>query len=161
MKVCKGKRVVIYDGNKIWSKTINLWCKEVYGFSDVVVFNDSNSFYEYVEENVFEIDLCIINFYDEYSNNTKLIKKCRKVDSDLLIIAVSANFINDNEVLDTEEMIKALNAGANRATIKDKKQLEIIIEEHLNVRAMENFKEIKTDPEAFKVFTINKRKQKR
>jgi CheY-like chemotaxis protein len=142
------KHIVVFEDNPVWQKTIKLWLKH-YGCDKIHVFGKQDEIVDYVKDNHEDIDLCLVDFYDLEGDTTGVIRKLRCMSADLLIIAISADFINDNAVLDTVEMVKAINAGANRVTLKDIKQLKEIANEHFAVRGHENYNEIKTDPNAF------------
>jgi DNA-binding NarL/FixJ family response regulator len=138
-------KVVVYQDNPLWEKTLVLWCQN-YGFEMIQSFNDKDTFLDYVNDEYDNIDICIMDFYEKEDNTISPIKHLRKLNENCLILAVSANFVNDENVLDTNEMVKALWAGANRATFKDIKHVKDIIFGHLAVRSHENYSEIKTDP---------------
>jgi|SaaInlStandDraft_1057018.scaffolds.fasta_scaffold08478_2 CheY-like chemotaxis protein len=142
------KKVVVYQENPIWEKTISLWCRH-YGFGEIKSFTDKDKLENYCEDNHFQIDLIILDFYDKGESNRELIKALRKINEENLIIAISADFINDMSVLDTEEMAKALYAGANRVSIKEIKSLQLIIEQHLALRMHSDYDKIKTDPKSY------------
>ncbi len=141
---CSNKNVVILDGNKVWRQTLFLWFRH-FGFNKINVFGDEYELYDYVVKNKDDIDLVVINFYrsqeggDGFTDGEKdfaeIIKKLRKTYEDLLIFVVSANFINDNDVLRTDEMIRAIYAGCNRVTTKDIHSLKPLIDEHFKVRS--------------------------
>ena len=142
------KQVIAYEDNPIWAKTLVLWLNH-YGFGNVRTFNNKKCMACYIKDNHEKIDLCLIDFYDQEGDTQQLIKEIREISKDLLIIAMSADFVNDREVLDTKEMVKTIYAGANRATFKDIKHLKMIIDEDLTLRSLDNYEDIKTDPQAF------------
>jgi DNA-binding NtrC family response regulator len=138
------KKIVVLEDNPIWTKTLRLWLSH-YGSTDTVFFDNQEEYYVYALKNSNDIDVCIIDFYIGNNNTQNLIKKLRDINSDLLIIAISADFVSDKYVLDTEEMIKAIYAGANRATIKDINHLKEVLDSHLCLREMDLYDEIKTE----------------
>lgn len=142
------KNVVYFEDNPVWSKTLYLWLNHM-GFKSIVNFDERKPMEDYVKENHENIDLCVVDFYDIHGNSGSLIKQLRSFSKDLLIVAVSANFITDEKLLDTKEMLKALEAGANRVTFKDIKHLKQIINEHLRLRSLEIFEEIKANPNKY------------
>lgn len=141
------KKVVIFEDNKTWSDALFLWCRH-FGFKDITCFNTKDDYLDYITI-ASHIDICIVNFYSKHKSNQELIKMTRENHPDTLIFAISADFITDNDVLDTKEMIKAIYAGANRATIKDIRHIKQLIDEHLKIRTLTNWKDIKVDPKRF------------
>jgi hypothetical protein len=130
------KSVVIFEENYIWSKSLVMWCKH-FGFTNIQVFSDKKHYKKFIDQNR-EVDICIINFFNENGNTEDLIKFTRKLMPNVLIFAVSSQFVNDQEVINTKEMLKAIYAGANRATIKQINYLKHVIDEHLKVRTLYN-----------------------
>jgi DNA-binding NtrC family response regulator len=137
--------VVIYEDNPIWEKTLTLWCKH-YGFNKVDSFQCATKCLSYVKEDYLNIDIALIDFYNQDGTTEFLIKQIRELNDNILIIAVSADFVTDSKVIDTEEMVKAIWAGANRVTFKDISYIQEIIEDHLKIRQRDDYQEIKTDP---------------
>ena len=137
------KKVIIFDDSPVWLKTLRLWCNH-YGFRDVTCLSTENQILEICKEQYSEIDLIVIDFYNGKENTTKLFKKLRTINPNFLIIVVSADFVNDTEVLDTKEMMKAMMAGASRVSIKDINKLKDIIIEHLTLRESELYDNMDT-----------------
>lgn len=140
--------IVIYEDNPVWEKTLTLWCSH-YGFNKVQSFSDEGKFQNFMRDSHMNVDICLIDFYDNIGNTTPLIRFLRELSDEMLIISISADFVSDEKVLDTEEMVKALWAGANRVTYKDIKYVKEILNEHLAVRSRSDYAEIKTDPSLF------------
>jgi DNA-binding NtrC family response regulator len=135
------KSVVVFEDNLIWGKAVALWLRK-YGFSEVRVFNTKDDMKNHFQENCNVIDVCIIDFYDQNASTEDLIKDIRNMSPYVLIIAMSADFINDNDVINTKEMIKAIEAGANRVTFKNISHLKLILDEHIKARASSEYQEI-------------------
>jgi DNA-binding response OmpR family regulator len=137
----KNKKIIIFEDNPIWLKTLYLWFR-YFGFRDITCSGIENNTYEFCKYNYLEVDVIIINFYNGRKNTTDLIRKLRKLNNNFLIIVISADFINDYEVLDTKEMMKAMTAGATRVCIKDINKLKDVVIEHLNIRESNIFQEL-------------------
>lgn len=135
------KKILIFDDNPIWLKTLYIWCRN-YGFRDIRCIRDEEHVLNICKEYYLTIDVIIIDFYNGNKNTTELINKLRKINPNFLIIAISANFINDTEVLVTSEMMKAMLAGASRVCVKDISKLKHIIIEHLTLRESKIYNEI-------------------
>lgn len=128
------KTVAIFDDHSVWLDSISLWCKCKYGFSNIYKTKNEDELYNYCLNNKYNVDVIILDFYNGDKNTLPLLKKLKLINPDFLIIVVSANFISDEEVLDTKEMLKALDGGANRVCVKDINKLEDIIVSHLEFR---------------------------
>ena len=140
---------IIYNENLLWANTLNLWCKH-YGFNRVNLIHDKNALVTYANDNISDIDLIIVGYYgNDGKDNTDIIKKLRNISSDFLIIAVSADFVTDMELLDTKAMKDAIFAGANRASIKEIKSLKAIIDQHIALRTHKDYELMKKDPEQY------------
>jgi DNA-binding NarL/FixJ family response regulator len=128
------KSVAIFDDHYVWLDSISLWCKCKYGFNKIYKTTSEDELYNYCLNNKNNVDVIILDFYNGNKNTLPLLKKLKKINPNFLIIVVSANFISDEEVLDTKEMLKALEGGANRVCVKDINKLEDIIISHLEFR---------------------------
>lgn len=135
------KTVVLFETHPIWSKTIALWLRH-YGIRDIQQFGEHEPCLEYLKEHSANIDCFITNYIIRNETSQYFIKKTRAMYPKLLIVALSANFITDDEVLDTFKMRDALMAGANRVSIKDMKCLKEILEEHFALRESELYDEM-------------------
>lgn len=137
----ENKTIVILEDNVIWLNTIRLWC-ESFGFKNVFHFNHTEDFLEYYFNNSDTIDVCLIDYKLEHDVIcTDIIKKIRKLNLNTLIFSISANYINDEDVIDTEKMKQTLNAGANRAIFKDINCLYDAIRHHLLIKSAEKLKQ--------------------
>lgn len=132
--ITSNKTIAIFDDHHVWLDSIYLWCKCKYGFSNIYKTTKEDELYNYCLKNKDKIDVIILDFYNGKENTLPLLKKIKKLNPNFLIIVVSANFISDEEVLDTKEMLKALQGGANRVCVKDINKLEDIIISHLEFR---------------------------
>ena len=135
IKNAVNKKVVILEDNLIWLNTMKLWCVN-FGFKEVIIFNKVDEFLEYYYLNNSNIDVCLIDYKLQHNITcVEVIRAIRKLNLDTLIFSISANFVNDEDVVDTERMKAALNAGANRSILKDINCVHDAIRDHLLVRS--------------------------
>jgi hypothetical protein len=135
------KTIVILEDNVIWLNTIRLWCKS-FGFKQVVHFNHTEDFLEYYNKNYENIHVCLVDYALEHNVTCiEIIKQIRYLNLNTLIFSISANYINDEDVIDTERMKKTLNAGANRAIFKNVDCLYDALKTHLLIKEAASFRE--------------------
>lgn len=127
--------IVLLDDVDIWLKTVRLWLIH-FGFKNVKAFSKVKDFMKYFEEHEKEIDACVVDFYldDDGLDAPVVIKNMREINNDVLILAISADFINDRALLETEEMLRAMQAGANNVGVKEINSLQSMLVGHLEAR---------------------------
>jgi len=111
-----------------------LWLQHL-GLKNTKCFNRVDDFMEFYEEHHDKVEGCIVDYYlDDGHLAPDVIKKIREISNSVLIVSVSANFVNDEDVIKTEDMKKALDAGANRVGLKNIDHVENMVMSHLKLR---------------------------
>jgi DNA-binding response OmpR family regulator len=131
----EGKKVVVIDDSDAWSNLMAAVLKKK--GCDVSTYQCHNKYINELREKGpgFCPDCLVVDFHLSGSTEAPEIIKEVKITCDkALILSVSCDFVEDNNVLKTDKMIEALNAGAHRVIPKNINQIVDIMSAHFEVR---------------------------
>lgn len=127
-----GKHIGILDDSNSCVLMMELWLRQTFKDINVNVFTDYKKFLKEIEFAYYDCFL-IDYFLDDNIFAPDIVKEIRKYDKDVLIFVVSSNFIKEDKIL-TDDMMKSMSAGANRAITKQRSVIENALMSHFYIR---------------------------
>lgn len=128
------RKIVIIDDSDLWLKTVSLWIRQYNKDVEILAYDEPKGYLDKIDELNGSVDCVVIDYYLDDTIAPLVIEKIRERNKRVLIVAVSGAFMDEDQKLKTKEMKKAINAGANRATLKNFHALEMILKSHFEVR---------------------------
>lgn len=127
-----GKHIGILDDSNSCALMMELWLRQTFKDITINVFTDYKKFLREIEFAYYDCFL-IDYFLDDKVFAPDIVKEIRKYDKDVLIFVVSSNFIKEDKIL-TDDMMKAMSSGANRAITKQRTVIENSLMSHFYIR---------------------------
>lgn len=127
-----GKHIGILDDSNSCALMMELWLRQTFKDITINVFTDYKKFLREIEFAYYDCFL-IDYFLDDKVFAPDIVKEIRKYDKDVLIFVVSSNFIKEDKIL-TDDMMKAMSSGANRAITKQRTVIENALMSHFYIR---------------------------